>query len=137
MKNSHNRLRKAIREIITEMDASMDVSTANSLENLKRFVRDKIDFQGYDKYEKTPKSRNIETAVEVFNDEMGWAVKQQGLKRAFTDWVQGLPSILDIPFYYDEMRNLLYALGYDEVRDMEDQDVSKLYYDELFKVFFG
>jgi hypothetical protein len=48
-----------------------------------------------------------------------------------------LPSILDIPFYYNEIRNLLYALGYDEVKDMEDQDVAKLYYDELYKVFFG
>lgn len=137
MKRDKKALREAIRNIIREADASMDVSTENRLENLKRFVQDKIDFEGYDKYEGTPRSRRIETAVEVFKDEYGWAVRQSGFKRAFTDWVQGLPSVLDIPYYYSEMRNLLYALGYDEVRDMEDQEVSKLYYDELYKVFFG
>jgi hypothetical protein len=129
-------LREAIMDIIREMDASPNVSTENGLENLKRFVEDKIDFEGYDKYEGTPKSRRLETAVEVFKDEMGWAVRQSGFKRAFTDWIQGLPSVLDIPFYYNEIRNLLYALGYDEVKDMEDQDVAKLYYDELYSVFF-
>lgn len=137
MGNDHNRLREAIRKMITEIDSSMNVSTEDSRENLKRFLEGNIDFQGYDKYEGTPESRGIETAVEVFKDEMGWAVKQQGLKGAFKDWIQGLPSILDIPFYYNEIRNLLYALGYDEVKDMEDQDVAKLYYDELYSVFFG
>jgi hypothetical protein len=34
------------------------------------------------------------------------------------------------------VRNLLYALGYDEVKDMEDDQIDKLYYDELYKVFF-
>jgi hypothetical protein len=47
-----------------------------------------------------------------------------------------MPSLLDLATYYNEVRNLLYALGYDEVKDMEDDQIDKLYYDELYKVFF-
>ena len=64
-------------------------------------------------------------------------IKRYGLKKAFIEYIQGLPSWLDIPYYYDEMRDLLYALGFDEVKDMDDSDVSKLYYDEISDVFLN
>jgi hypothetical protein len=130
-------LRRIIRGLVKEaMDMTPNVSTSDSLENLKRFVEDKIDFEGYSNYEGTPRSQRVQNAIEVFKDEMGWSVKQSGLKRAFIDWLQGLPSILDLPYNYWDIKNLMYSLGYDEVEDMEDQDIAKLYYDELFKVFF-
>lgn len=125
-----------IRKIITENN-TLNFSTTDNLLNLKRYVEDNIDFKGYDQYRNAPRSQNIDTAIEVFKDEYGWAIERQGLKSAFIDWLQGLPSAIDIPFYYDDIKNLMYALGYDQVMEMEDNDISKLYYNELFKVFFG
>lgn len=105
--------------------------------SLKSYVMDKIDFSGYSEYEGTPKSQNLQKAVEIFESEKGWDIKNIGLKRAFIDWLMGLPSILDIPYYYQDIRNLMYALGYDKAQDMDDRELSRLYYDELFSVFFG
>jgi len=54
-------------------------------------------------------------------------------KKAIIEWLQGLPSTIDIPYYYDEISNLLYALGFDEVKEMEDDEVSEFYYDLIAK----
>jgi hypothetical protein len=56
-----------------------------------------------------------------------------GERKALIEWLQGLPSTIDIPYYYDEISNLLYALGFDEVKEMEDDEVSEFYYDLIAK----
>lgn len=124
-----------IKQIIIENDTP-NFSTDDKLLNLTRYVRDNISFEGYDEYKNVHKSGRIETCIDVFKDEYGWAIERYGLKKSFIEWLQGLPSCIDIPFYYDDIENLLYALGYDEVKDMDERDISKLYYNELVKVFF-
>lgn len=138
MGNDHNRLREAIRKMISEIaDSAPNVSTADSLENLRRYVADGIDLTGYGPYENTPKSGRLQAVVDIFREEKGWDIENQGEKRAFIDYLRGMPSVLDIATYYDEVRDLLYAIGYDEVKSMEDEDLDRLYYDELYRVFFG
>jgi len=39
-----------------------------------------------------------------------------------------LEDRIDIPYYYDEISNLLYALGFDDVKQMEDDELSDFYY---------
>jgi hypothetical protein len=51
-----------------------------------------------------------------------------GERKALIEWLQGLPSTIDIPYYYDEISNLLYALGFDDVKQMEDDELSDFYY---------
>ena len=137
MKKNFNQLRKQIRKIISEsMENDLNVSTEDKLLNLKRYVQDNIDLNGYGDYENTPDSQKIQAVIEIFKEEKGWDIKSQGLKRAFIDYLRGMPSLLDLATYYNEVQNLLYALGYDEVKDMEDDQIDKLYYDELYKVFF-
>lgn len=137
MKNDKTRLREAIRSILREIDAAPNVSTQDSLENLRRYVADSIDLSGYGEYESVPKSRRLQAVVDIFREEKGWDIENQGQRRAFIDYLRGMPSILGIATYYDEIRNLLYALGYDEVKSMEDEDLDRLYYNELYRVFFG
>lgn len=138
MKKDESSLRMAIRKIIAEMtDIAPNVSTSDKLNNLRAYIRDNIDVSHYDEYANTPESGKLQAAIDIFKEEKGWDIERQGLRKAFIDWVRGMPSILDVATYYDEIKNLLYALGYDEVEGMDDPEVDKLYYNELFKAFFN
>jgi hypothetical protein len=118
-------MEKLIRRILKE------IREENPYHQLKKFLEDRIDFEGYDI--KVNPNRKISQLYDVFEDEYGWAIKRMGEKKAIVEWLQGLPSTLDIPFYYDEISNLLYALGFDEVKEMEDTEIGDFYYDLLAK----
>ena len=114
-------MEKLIRRILKE------IREENPYRQLKKFLEDRIDFEGYDI--RVNPNRKISQLYNVFEDEYGWAIKRMGEKKALIEWLQGLPSTIDIPFYYDEISNLLYALGFDEVKEMEDTEISDFYYD--------
>jgi len=118
-------MEKLIRRILKE------IREENPYLQLKKFLEDRIDFEGYG-FKVNP-NRKISQLYDVFEDEYGWAIKRMGEKKAIIEWLQGLPSTLDIPFYYDEISNLLYALGFDEVKEMEDTEIGDFYYDLLAK----
>ena len=118
-------MEKLIRRILKE------IREENPYHQLKKFLEDRIDFEGYGI--KVNPNRKISQLYDVFEDEYGWAIKRMGEKKAIIEWLRGLPSVLDIPFYYDEISNLLYALGFDEVKEMEDTEIGDFYYDLLAK----
>jgi len=113
-------MEKLIRRILKE------IREENPYHQFKKFLEDRIDFEGYD-LDKNP-SNKISQLYDVFIDEYGWAIKRMGQKKAIIEWLQGLPSTIDIPYYYDEISNLLYALGFDDVKQMEDDELSDFYY---------
>ena len=90
-----------------------------------------IEFEGYDF--QTKLNNKFTQLYEVFLDEYGWAIKRYGQKKALIEWLQGLPSTIDIPYHYYDISNLLYALGFDEVKEMEDDDLSDFYYSIVAK----
>jgi len=118
-------MEKLIRRILKE------IREENPYHQLKKFLEDRIDFEGYG-FKVNP-NRKISQLYDVFEDEYGWAIKRMGEKKAIIEWLQGLPSVLDIPFYYYDISNLLYAIGFDEVKEMEDTEIGDLYYDLLAK----
>jgi hypothetical protein len=118
-------MEKLIRRILKE------IREENPHHQLKKFLEDRIDFEGYN-LDKNPRNK-ISQLYDVFEDEYGWAIKRMGERKALIEWLQGLPSTIDIPYYYDEISNLLYALGFDEVKEMEDNEVSDFYYDLIAK----
>jgi hypothetical protein len=118
-------MEKLIKRILKE------IREENPYHQLKKFLEDRISFEGYGI--KVNPNRKISQLYDVFEDEYGWAIKRMGEKKAIIEWLQGLPSTLDIPFYYDEISNLLYALGFDEVKEMEDTEIGDFYYDLLAK----
>lgn len=134
MESNKQYIRNIIKEIISK--AFADVSTKDRLHNLRNYVKDHIEFEGTP-YDHVSESELIPAVIQTFKEEKGWDIENKGLKRAFIDYLRGMPSFLDIATYYDEIRNLLYALGYDEVKGMDDMDIDKLYYNELYNVFFG
>lgn len=118
-------MEKLIKRILKE------IREENPYHQLKKFLEDRIDFEGYDI--RVNPNRKISQLYDVFEDEYGWAIKRMGEKEAIIEWLRGLPSVLDIPFYYYDISNLLYALGFDEVKEMEDTEIGDLYYDLLAK----
>jgi hypothetical protein len=118
-------MEKLIRRILKE------IREENPYHQLKKFLEDRISFEGYD-LDKNPRNK-ISQLYNVFEDEYGWAIKRMGERKALIEWLQGLPSTIDIPYYYDEINNLLYALGFDEVKEMEDDEVGDFYYDLIAK----
>lgn len=96
-------------------------------EQLESFVEKNIDLSGYDEYENS--TDKFGSLYEIFESEYGWAIKRMGEKKAIIEWLQGLPSSISLPFYYFDMINLLYAIGFDDVKNMDESDVSDMYYD--------
>lgn len=139
MKSNIQELRQFIRKMLLEnIDTVPNVSTNNRRGNLKRYIIDNLDFTGYPApYNNLPESQYIEGLINLFKEEKGWDVERKGLKNAFIDYIRGMPSCLDIATYYNEVQNLLYAIGYDEIEDMDDGDIDKLYYNEIFAVVFN
>jgi hypothetical protein len=104
----------------------------NKYNDLKRFIIDSIHFEDYPNVMEKDK---LIKGFEQFKEEYGFMVERYGLKKAFIEYLQGLPSWLDIPFYYDEIDNLLYSLGFDEVRQMDSDELSKYWYNLVSDIF--
>jgi len=113
-------LTKLVGRIINE------IRKDNPYDNLKNFLEDSIDFSGY-----TLKNRyknKFTQLYEIFLSEYEYYVERYGEKRAMIEWLRGVPSSIDIPIYLNDVTNLLYALGFDDVKGMEDDDLDKFYY---------
>ena len=70
----------------------------------KLYILDSIDCEG-------TTQEKIDFVRECFNSEYGWRVDQVGEVRALIDWLQGLPSAVNIAFYNDDIVSLAKAWG--------------------------
>lgn len=100
--------------------------------DLKKFIIDSIFFEDEPNVKDDEK---LNKGFERFLDEYGFMVNRYGIKKSFIEYLQGLPSWLDIPYYYTDIENLLYSMGFDEVRDMDDEKLSKYWYDLISNIF--
>ena len=107
---------------------------SNPRNDLKALLISNIDFSGYDNKQ--------DTLYEVFNTFVSeymhpslMAKVGGSMPKAITEWLMGLPSCVDMPFYYHEITNLMYALGYDI--DKENfNGASELYFNELGEIIY-
>ena len=80
------------------------------MKNYKTFfeniIINNIDFEGYDNIKQENLFDKINSVYETFISEYGHEVKRYGNIKAFTNWLQGLPSVLTVPFYnYEILEN--------------------------------
>jgi hypothetical protein len=77
------------------------------MKNYKTFyentIIDNIDFEGYENIKQNTLFDKINSVYDTFIIEYGHEIKRQGNIKAFTEWLQGLPSVLTVPFYYYEI----------------------------------
>ena len=117
-----------IRDILREEYGS------DRYDDFREIMVDNMDFVDYG-YDGLDDSEKLDLGYKFFMDEYGWSIPRMGVRRSMKEYLQGLPSWLDIPYTYDEIGNLLYSIGFDEVRDMEDGDISDMYYNLIIDLF--
>lgn len=124
-----NELNKIVDQIIKE-------SFNNEYDEFKKIVINSIDFSEYEGGD-VRDSEKFRKGFESFMSEKSYEIKRQGEKRAFKDYVMGLPSWLNLPYDYYEIKNMLYSIGFDNVKDMDDEEdeVGNFYYDLLYNTF--
>lgn len=120
------KIRNIIKEVIKEY------YDTNKRKELKKFLIDSINFDDYG--ESIPDREKINNLFKHFLNEVSHDIDKMGMEKALIHYLQGLPTFLNIPYTYYEIKNLLYSLGYDEVRDMDKKDYSDLYYNELVDI---
>lgn len=103
-------------------------------ENLKKHLQDNIDFEGYDNKENTILNLFKQCLDEYIHPNI---VRQHNgnIPKVLSEWLRGLPSTIDMPFYTYDIVNLMKALGYD-TQGMEDIEVDDLYWSELGQIIF-
>jgi hypothetical protein len=125
---NRNTLKRIIRESINQLfRESYDVDVDDELE---KYIIDAIDLSGYD-VGNVSDFEKIKEFYNIFLSEKNWHVEQIGIRNALEDYLRGMPSSIDLPAYYNDVRNFMYSIGYDEVKNMEDEELDKFYYNKL------
>ena len=96
---------------------------------LAKVLIDSIDFVDHGGGENTLRRLYDTFKTEYFHEN---ALKRQrgSMPWVIADWLRGLPSAIDMPFYTEDIINLMYAVGYD-TKEMENIDIDNLYWMEL------
>jgi hypothetical protein len=104
----------------------------------ERTIVDNIDFEGYGMEDNLPLFDKVNQAYEIFKSEYGWNINRMGERRAFCEWLQGLPSSLTVPFYNSDILNRAYIHGLLDANSSEQQEDEFLnkYFMNLSDAFF-
>lgn len=73
---------------------------------IRKYLIGCTDFSGYDVNPETYKEK-ILACYDIFKREKSWEIQHYNVRYAFTDWLQGLCSVLPIAFTYCEQAELL------------------------------
>ncbi len=125
---NRNTLKRIIRESINQLFRESYVVDVD--DELERYIIDAIDLSGYD-VGNVSDFEKIKEFYDIFLSEKNWHVEQIGIRNALEDYLRGMPSAIDLPTYYNDVRNFMYSIGYDEVKNMEDEELDKFYYNKL------
>lgn len=68
---------------------------------VKAYILKNINTEGYD-MEPTP-----ENVIKIFKSEFEWQIKNKGIRNAFIEWCEGVPSALSLEYYYNEVNEIL------------------------------
>lgn len=84
-------------------------------EKIKSYTLAAIDFEGENGKTFTTEEEKITELMRRFKSEYWYPANQQRygtMTKAMASWLQGLPSGIDVAFYYDEIDSLLIEWGY-------------------------
>lgn len=95
-----------------------------------------IDLSGYDISNDLPLFDKINKTYDIFVAEYGYNIQRLGQTRAFREWLQGLPTVLTVPFYYHEMIDNYNTFTGKELNEISENTFCNQYFDRLAHAFF-
>jgi hypothetical protein len=101
-------------------------------------IIDNIDLEGYDLSNDINLFDKVQSAYNIFKSEYDYNIERMGEKKAFCEWLQGLPSALTVPFYNYDILNRAYLHNEIQANATEDQEDKFLdsYFMNLSNAFF-
>lgn len=104
----------------------------------ENIIVENIDLSGYDMSNDIDLFDKVNETYNIFKSEYGWNISRMGEKKAFCEWLQGLPSALTVPFYNYDILNLAYL--HDEIKanatEKEEDEFLDAYFMNLSSAFF-
>jgi hypothetical protein len=99
-------------------------------------IIDNIDFDGYGFSNDMYLYDKIKTTYNIFKKEYGFMIERVGEYNAFKEWIQGLPSVLTVPFMnYDIIENARKA-GIVINNEVNQDRYINTYWSRLSQAFF-
>jgi hypothetical protein len=101
-------------------------------------IIENIDLESYDLSNDVYLYDKIKTLYNIFKMEYGWNIERMGERRAFCEWLQGLPSALTVPFYNHDILNRAYlhnVINANATEEQEDKFIDN-YFMNLSNAFF-
>jgi len=104
----------------------------------EKTILENIDLEGYGLSNDLTEYDKVKKLHKIFKGEYGWNIDRMGERRAFCEWLQGLPSALTVPFYNYEILNIAYLNGLIKANATEDEEDKFLnnYFVNLSDAFF-
>jgi len=92
-------------------------------ENYEKYLLESIDNEGYEDEEplNTPKEK-LEFLKNKFRSQYGHEIERKGERKAFEEWISGLPSIYNIEFQNYEILKLAKRMGSLQQNPTEKQE---------------
>lgn len=111
--------------------------TTNKNHPVYEYILNSIDGEGYGVTLITPEDK-LRFVIDTFRSEYNWAIKRYGEYRAFTEWLQGLPSSFDIDYTNCDIIRLAQEWGSlpDEPTDSQVQRILDNWFNFIMVKFF-
>lgn len=78
--------------------------------NYNEYLLNAIDSEGYD-VEISTNEDKVKFLADCFQKEFSHEIKRNGGHKALMSWLQGLPSCINLPFYYCDIISLAKEMG--------------------------
>jgi len=96
-----------------------------------------IDFEGYGLSSEMYLYDKIKTLYNIFKKEyINDNNRYLGERKNFADWLQGLPSVLTVPFYYHEILDDAKKAGFKIETEAQEDNFCDKYWSNLSNAFF-
>ena len=114
----------------------MNTQNKTSYTFYEQTIINNIDLSGYGISNDLPTFDKIAKTYEIFVSEYGYNIQRLGQTMAFSEWLQGLPTVLTVPFYYHEMIANHNAFNNTILSDKQEDTFCNQYFDRLSIAFF-
>lgn len=123
-----NELRTLVKQVLNEEKSPYDY--------FKEHIIELIDLNDYDSINKNAQGDDkLRELFKIYKSEKNYELKQGvPIKKSLENWLRGLPAAIDLPIYYNEIAAFLYSIGYIEVREIDDDEIDKIFYNGVVDV---